>query len=80
MQKLSGADLCVTVTGIAGPQGGTPEKPVGTVYVGVDYKGNRTIYLLKLWNAPGEGRSFNREMTAAFALKTAEQLLMEEDA
>ena len=33
--KLSGADIAIAVTGIAGPQGGTPQKPVGRVYIGI---------------------------------------------
>jgi nicotinamide-nucleotide amidase len=34
-RKLSGADLGLSVTGIAGPDGGTEEKPVGLVFVGL---------------------------------------------
>jgi PncC family amidohydrolase len=35
VKKLSGADIGVSTTGVAGPTGGTPEKPVGLVFVGV---------------------------------------------
>jgi len=33
IKQISGSDLGLAVTGIAGPEGGTPEKPVGLVYI-----------------------------------------------
>lgn len=38
--KTAGADIGIATTGIAGPDGGTKDKPVGLVYMGLYYKGN----------------------------------------
>lgn len=75
---LSSADICISVTGYAGPQGGTQNDPVGSIYVGLRIGKERSVYHLQLWNADGKGREFNRSMTAAFVFQTVEQMLMED--
>lgn len=45
--ELSGADLCVAVTGIAGPEGGTSEKPVGLVYLDLFMNGIHETHKLQ---------------------------------
>lgn len=62
--KAAGADVCVAVTGIAGPEGGTEEKPVGLVYIGCYCRGK--IYTEK--NLYTGSRSKIREYSVASAL------------
>lgn len=48
VRRISGADYGLSTTGIAGPGGGTPEKPVGTVYVGLAWEGGSEVIRLNL--------------------------------
>lgn len=57
VRKLAGAQFGVSTTGIAGPDGGTAEKPVGLVYVGLDWEGHSEAVELRL----SRGRNRERE-------------------
>ncbi|MBK7406757.1 MAG: competence/damage-inducible protein A [Saprospirales bacterium] len=72
--KLLGTDVAVTISGIAGPDGGTPEKPVGTIWVAVGTKENVQTYHLQL----GKDRLKNIQYTAIAALNFLRKFLLEE--
>ena len=73
VRRRFGAAIGVSVTGIAGPGGGTPEKPVGTVHLGLDSDdGAREHRKLLL---PGE-RSLIRRWTTSVALSMVRRHLL----
>ena len=64
VRRVSGVDVSLAVTGIAGPAGGSPQKPVGTVFIGCDYKTNTQV-VYRLFNG---SRNQIREKAAQAAL------------
>lgn len=70
IRRRSHADIGISTTGIAGPDGGTPKKPVGLVYVGIATEYAVKSYVLRLCG----DRQTIREKT----LKVIEKLLIDE--
>jgi nicotinamide-nucleotide amidase len=66
-RRCFGATIGVSVTGIAGPGGGTPEKPVGTVHIALDAADGTRLH--KRFLLPGD-RALIRRWTTSSALKT----------
>ncbi len=65
-----GAALGIAVSGIAGPGGGTPEKPVGTVYIGV---AGRDWKRVERWQFDGDRADVRRA-----TIETALKMMLEE--
>lgn len=66
-----GTDVGLSVTGIAGPTGGTPEKPVGLVYIGVVIRGESWVER-HIWSGD---RVSNKQQSAHRALAMLSELL-----
>ena len=72
IRKRTGADIGLSTTGVAGPEGGSPEKPVGLIFIGVSGpQGNQTQRL----QFPGP-RDTVRIRTARFALDLVRRSLL----
>lgn len=60
LKRVSGSDVCISVTGIAGPGGGSEEKPIGLVYIGFSYGDKKICKKIQMRNV---NRSWNRHYT-----------------
>lgn len=63
VRKLSGADIGISTTGVAGPDGGTEKNPVGSVYVGISTEKRSFAHRLAL----SRGGSDERELICCLA-------------
>lgn len=72
IRRGTGADICLSITGIAGPDGGSKEKPIGTVFMGLVRETSCTV---KRFNFNGN-REQIQELTTATGLDLVRHLLL----
>lgn len=73
VRSLFDAEIAVSVTGIAGPGGGTPEKPVGLTYIGLLRRGETPQVRRHLWRGSRESiKNASADAALAWILKIAE--------
>ena len=57
LKEKTGSDLCIAITGVAGPEDIDPERPAGLAYIGITYNGETRVS--KVWHR-NNGRFWNR--------------------
>jgi nicotinamide-nucleotide amidase len=67
--RLSGADIAVAISGVAGPDGGTKDKPVGTVWFGWAVRDGKNVKVDTRCERFTGDRELIREASVAYALQ-----------
>jgi nicotinamide-nucleotide amidase len=73
LYQKTDADITISITGIAGPNGGSEDKPVGLVYFGINHKGETSLYR-KVFTG---NREMVRLRATIFALNMVRKVLLE---
>jgi nicotinamide-nucleotide amidase len=73
--EAADVDLALSVTGIAGPGGGTPQKPVGLVHIAVAHRGGKILHRECRYGNIGRGEV--RRLSALAALALMKELIVQ---